>query len=468
MRRLLFVPLVWIFSVTGAWAAETWLALYLQGTKIGYASTVESDSTLGGKAALRSDSRTFLDMGMLGANMTVKIDSTSWLIGGKAHQMDFYVESAGRTQKLKAKFLASTIELEIDNNGERSKKTLDRPKDAEVVDDPISALLRGGAAKATFYVLDPLTVSLVKNTATTKGKVKTQTPAGLVEATLVEVSEPRATTKAFFTDKGDLIKVEAAMGIEMRPVTKEEALAKGAEGTPPVDIAEATRIRPKGKLPRIETLASATFAIVGRDLTNLPNDAHQTVKRQGAGWKVTVNPRPWPLSSASIAAAKGQLPLWTKPSLYIPSQKDGFRQLARTIVGKETDTARAAKRVHAYVFGNMRTNAGIGVLRDASEVLKSKEGVCRDYAILTATLLRAADIPTRVCSGLIYFSDAFYYHAWVEFWDGKSWIGLDSTRPQPDLTPAHLKLAHGSVEQAFNFTFLESTTIEVKATKAKR
>ena len=101
------------------------------------------------------------------------------------------------------------------------------------------------------------------------------------------------------------------------------------------------------------------------------------------------------------------------------------------------------------------------MLRDASEVLKTKEGVCRDYATLTATMLRAVDIPARICAGLVYVENAFYYHAWVEFWDGANWIGLDSTLSDGRLTVGHIKLSQGNVEEAFVFTLLESVKIEV-------
>ena len=113
----------------------------------------------------------------------------------------------------------------------------------------------------------------------------------------------------------------------------------------------------------------------------------------------------------------------------------------------------------------MKANAGIGVLRDAGEVLKTKEGVCRDYAILTATIMRAAGIPTRLCSGLVNWDGSFYYHAWVEVWDGKRWLGMDSTVPYLQISATHVKLGDGNVEEAFTFTFLDKVKIEVLEAK---
>jgi transglutaminase-like putative cysteine protease len=56
---------------------------------------------------------------------------------------------------------------------------------------------------------------------------------------------------------------------------------------------------------------------------------------------------------------------------------------------------------------------------------------------------------------------SYYYHAWVEVWDGKAWCGVDATRPAKRVAADHLKLANGSVEDAFTFTFLDKVKVEV-------
>jgi len=121
----------------------------------------------------------------------------------------------------------------------------------------------------------------------------------------------------------------------------------------------------------------------------------------------------------------------------------------------------AALAIKSYVNQTMRPNAGIGVLRDAGEILRTKEGVCRDYAILTVTLMRAARIPARLVSGVVNWQGVFYYHAWAEIWDGAKWIGIDSTVPEPQISAAHVKLAEGNVEGAFAFALLDKVKIEV-------
>jgi transglutaminase-like putative cysteine protease len=147
--------------------------------------------------------------------------------------------------------------------------------------------------------------------------------------------------------------------------------------------------------------------------------------------------------------------------MHIPSSSTKFTQLAKSIVGDRTRVADAASAIQLWVNSQMKPNAGIGVLRDANDVLATKEGVCRDYAILTTTLLRAAGIPSRLASGLVNWDGTFYYHAWAEVWDGEKWLGIDSTTDQKQISAAHIKLGEGNVEEAFTFTFLEKAKITV-------
>jgi transglutaminase-like putative cysteine protease len=135
--------------------------------------------------------------------------------------------------------------------------------------------------------------------------------------------------------------------------------------------------------------------------------------------------------------------------------------LAKKIVGSTTDTAKAAEKIRSHVNSIMTPDAGIGILRDANEVLKTRVGVCRDYAILTATLCRAAKLPTKLASGLVSFDGTFYYHAWVEVFTGTKWVPYDSIPSAPEFSATHVKLSEGNVDTAFAFTVLSGAKIEV-------
>ncbi|HZH98725.1 MAG TPA: transglutaminase-like domain-containing protein [Fimbriimonadaceae bacterium] len=461
MRKIL-ITLLLALSCLG-FASESYLGLYLQGTKLGYSVSSEDEEMVSGEPLKRTSSKTVMNAGLLGAAMSIVIESRSWLNEKGPVRMEMSVESAGRTQKLKAQFREKDILVSIDNSGNVSSKTLELPSDGKVVDDALTALLTSNVpigTKRTFYVLDPMTASLVKNEVTLKGPAKVTVKGVSYDSTLIEISEQRANTRAYVSAKGDLIKAEGPMGIEMIPVSKEEALSESGSSDRPTDLADVTKIKPNKPIGDASNLGSLKLKITGRELSKLPSDAHQTVRQEGESWIVEIHPVA-NVPGVAIAAAAKQQPAWVKRAMYVPAGNERFGKLAKKVTAGSKTVGSAANAVAQYVFKTMKPNAGIGVLRDAHEVLDSKEGVCRDYAVLTATLLRSAGVPSRVVSGLVHQDGAFYYHAWVEVWNGSNWAGVDSTRPNGKVTAGHIKLAQGNVEEAFNFTFLDQVKVEV-------
>lgn len=455
-----------VFLLSGlGFGATDYLGLYMQGTKIGYAEYTSGPSTLDGKALVRSDSKTILNAGLLGSAMSMQMLSTTWLTpAGKPVQMNFTMSSAGRSQKVIARFGASTVKIDVDNSGQKSQKTLAIPNGA-IVDDPIALITNGtmtaGGTKS-FYVLDPTTISFIKNDVKILGPGKAEVLGKSFDATLVEVVDPRASMTVYLGSKGDVIKIDGPMGMEMWPISKAQALAKPDAYAPSVDLAQASMLKTDKPIDDPAHLKQLDLRVTAKNLNSVPSGDHQTSTRDGDAWLIKVHPpQLGTVKSQTIAQAKAEMPEWTKPSLNIPSDAPAFRKLAASIVGKDTSVAKASRDIQVWVNKQMKPNAGIGVLRDATEIVKTKEGVCRDYAILTVTLLRAAGIPAKLVSGLVNWDGDFYYHAWAEVWDGSRWLGIDSTTPDAQMSAGHVQLGEGNVEQAFTFTVLDRAKVEV-------
>jgi hypothetical protein len=446
------------------------MAMYLGKAKIGYSSYSETPSLLNGKKVTRSDSLTVMNMGLLGADVKIQMRSQSWTnTTGKPLQMAFTMESAGRTQQVFATFSGNTAHVAVTNGGQKSTRTLTVPKDGAIGDD-VLALVRTGklkpGAKTVFYVLDPSTVAFQKNEAKFVGKVRTEVGGKAQNATLIEVNDSRAVTRMYLDPKGDPIRITGPMGIEILPVSKAIALAPPGKYAPSVDLALVTSIKTDKPINDPEKLTGLKIRFEAQNIRAIPSGDFQTAKREGGFWLIDVHPPQLTASEGKdIAQAAAEKPEWTKPSLHIPSSSSEFKALAKKIIGDETNVQKAALALQGWVNAQMQPNAGIGVLRDATEVLKTKEGVCRDYAILTVTLLRAAGIPAKLVSGIVNWDGAFYYHAWAEAWDGTRWLGIDSTVEQAQISAAHVKLGEGNVEDAFNFSFLDRAKIQVLGQK---
>jgi len=406
---------------------------------------------------------------MLGSALNMTILSISELDAqGRLLSMHVVNESSGRKQTMRARFGKDTIEVEIDNGGAKSKKTLAIPEGARIVEDATATLLSDSkelkvGASETFYILDFTTASLIKNTATYKGQGTTKLFGKDIRGRVLRVEDPRATTTLYFGSKNELLKMEGPFGLEMVPEPKEVAMSESTESSSP-DLALAAAVKTDKKIATPWKTTLVRLGVHGLNLENLPSDAGQKVVGSGQSWVVTIAPVV-PNKSALVAGLNNSQSSWLQASLHVPSKSTQFVELARSIVGSEKTIWGTAEKIRKHVFSIMTPNAGIGVLRDATEVLQTKEGVCRDYAILTATLMRAANLPCKLASGLVYMDGAFFYHAWVEVFDGRQWFGMDSTTPESFFSATHFKLAEGHVEEAFQFRVLQGASIKVLEVK---
>lgn len=428
-------------------AGELWLGIFLKGSKIGYSHTV---SEIGHTTNL-----TMIDASMLGASLAVRSESQTWYDSdGTTNKIWVKTESGGRVQSVTAKVKGSKVELESDNSGSITKKTVELPVGSKLVDDPVVSALDHPELRE-FAVLDPNTLSFVVCRPVVVGKELLETGSGKVSVTVIDVQDPRSALKVYVSQKGDLVKAVGPFGLEMRPVSRAEALAKGEE----TDIALASSIPVDRPITDSMSVKPLFLRLHGAAAKILPNDSHQTINKSGDSLFVTIHPVDprlvkWLKKAPTLAK-------WLSPDTHMPCQDPGLVKVAQETVGKSKTPREKAEKLRLFVHNLIKTDTGIGVLRNAKEIFQSRRGVCRDHAILLATLLRAQKIPCRLCSGLVYAGGAFYYHAWVEAWTGVQWFALDSTRPPRQVDSTHIKTAQGTVAEAFSSFLLDGARVSV-------
>ncbi len=444
-----------------ALAARTeWLGIYLVGQKIGYSVTKTEPGEWNGMKVQQSASHLEIGAQMLGSAMQIVVDSNTITDEeGRLRKLVYRMSSAGRVQQTTALFEGRTIQASMIAGDRESTRTITIPAEKTLVDDPVTFVTGGKLSPEAknLVVFSPETLELVDITIEV-GKPETVDVKGKkVTATPVVVNDPRAPSTIYLSAKGDLVKVVGPMGLEMIPETEAEATA--ALGPVNIDLASVSSIKPIGRFD--ERAESIKIRINSDSLKTLPSDRRQSATKVESGWEVALRRDVEPNATATIVETQKNMQTWLAAEPRVPSDSDQFKSLAQEIIGSETKVAPAAHKIHTYVHELMAVNAGIGVMRDASEILETQEGVCRDHAILAGTLLRAAGIPTRFVNGLVFAEGAFYYHAWVEFWDGSEWIGLDTTRSPKRLGVGYIKTAQGSVAQALVGFLIDGARIEV-------
>lgn len=126
------------------------------------------------------------------------------------------------------------------------------------------------------------------------------------------------------------------------------------------------------------------------------------------------------------------------------SKSTAVAKAAELVKGAKTDLEKV-DLIYAYICNNIAydtkkaSSVQTGYLPSVDATLKSKTGICFDYAAIMAAMLRSQDIPTQLVTGFVSPNGA--YHAWNEvyikgkgwiktgelYFDGSKWTLMDST-----------------------------------------
>jgi hypothetical protein len=241
-----------------------------------------------------------------------------------------------------------------------------------------------------------------------------------------------------YDEQGVLLSGRIGGAFEMR--LEPEAQAKNVEGGADLFLLGLVKIdRPLGDS---RTITRLIVQVQGKEAPALPTGPGQQLERDAAGrlllklGKGFGRPR-----KATPEEIKDNL----AATVSYPADNAKIQALARQAIGKaRTDREKVrclVHFVHQYVQPSYR-NKGLIVL----DLLEKKEGDCTAYAALLTTLARAAGIPCREVSGLLYVGDsqkAFGAHAWNEVVLDGRWTPVDASCNEPELDAAHICFGAG-------------------------
>ena len=95
----------------------------------------------------------------------------------------------------------------------------------------------------------------------------------------------------------------------------------------------------------------------------------------------------------------------------------------------------------------------------AVETLEAGAGVCRDYAHVTAALLRALDVPARMVSVYAPQLEPMDFHAVVEAYVDDRWFVVDATRLAPRAGLIRIATGRDATDTAFETNTLADVTL---------
>ena len=241
---------------------------------------------------------------------------------------------------------------------------------------------------------------------------------------------------AWLAKDGEILKEAGMMGLSMEKVDARMA-REGVAAQDVADFSQMASIAANRILPEPSTLTRIVIRASGAP--NLPLMLSGGRQEFSAGI-LTISKEEIP-----VAYSPDHRPLlflqYLQPSPLVQSDAPEIQKQATKIVSpKDSPQARLKKIVH-WVYQTLEKKPVLSV-SNALEVLKNKAGDCNEHAVLTAALLRAADVPVQIETGLVYLNGRFYYHAWNAAYVGR-WVTADAVFDQVPADVTHIRLVRG-------------------------
>jgi transglutaminase-like putative cysteine protease len=339
------------------------------------------------------------------------------------------------------------------------KKTVLPLKDLPHISGNIyEAAFRGGLVKdqtRSFSIFDPSTLGFrsVKVTRVADEVIPIMGKRILTQKFCADFMG--AKNCAWLAKDGEVLKESGMMGLSMEKVDAQKAReGVAAEGV--ADFTQIASIASNRILPEPSTLTQIVIKVDGiRNLPLLLSGGRQNF----SSGILTITKEEMP-DTALPGNGPPLFQQYLQPSPLVQSDAPEIqKQTAKIVSPKDSPQARLTKIVH-WVYRNVEKKPVLSV-PNALEVLKNKAGDCNEHAVLTAALLRAANVPVQMETGLVYLNGRFYYHAWNTAYVGR-WVTADAVFDQVPADVTHIRLVRGEgSEQLDLLGVMGKITLEV-------
>lgn len=242
---------------------------------------------------------------------------------------------------------------------------------------------------------------------------------------------------AWVDDNGDVLRESGILGIRMEKTTRADALF-GLPVESSDDLTLAAAVPSNRVLENPESFQRLVVRITGVD----PDPAKMGGGRQSLSDDVLTIRKESLADLPAGSDAKENAPAeFLAPSPFIQSDHPRIRAAAAEIVGDSDGLLEKARKLFQWTYQNIEKRPVLS-MSDAVSTLENGMGDCNEHAMLLAALARAAGVPARVASGLVYQEGRFYYHAWNLLYVG-NWVATDAALGQFPADATHIRFALG-------------------------
>ncbi len=425
---------------------DTWMNLFLKDRKIGYSHSVLTKQDTG----YHMDETLFMRMNLMGLSQDVQMTTAAALKQDLSlDSFDFKLRSGQFNFEASGKMKPGN-KLAVTNNLSGAPKT-DEIQLAHV--PHLTGVVLHAAARdfkrtqkdqASFYIFDPATMSQEPVTVKVIGEEEIASMGLPTKTTKLTLTFKGAVQTAWMDENGEIIREKGLLGMTLEKTSKEMALAGLSETAGAEDITEIASVKSNVTIENPRKLTFLKVELSGIETDGLYlNGGRQTLQQTLSGNMLSIareNLKDLPEKSENLNPEALKPFLSAEP--FIESDHPKISEMAAKIVSPDDPPLEKAKKLVGWVFKNIEKRPVISI-PDAVTTLENRIGDCNEHAVLLAALARAAGIPSKIESGLVYLNGRFYYHAWNLLYVSK-WITADAVFDLMPADAARIRFASGN------------------------
>ena len=432
---------------------EHWYNLTLMNTKIGYMHMSSEKTEYEGEEVDRNKINIVMNFKALGTDVTLEITRVEYTGADLMPRYFLSTSNESGLKQVEGRIVDGVAHIKTTLNGETTESEVPVPPDTISEHTGVESLFQKGLKigdKRNFHIfsfdlLKPVKTEIEVEAQDTLTYQSEEKQVYVVRQTMDMLNG--ITAKIWLDVEGVTYRTEIPMmGLSMVTAKTDKETALG--GIQEVDVVLKTRILPSGKRP---TPKAKNFEADVKLITGNIIDAIMSNTRQ----KLVLSSKQSGRLSIQVPAVTAEdcpdLPVqdvegkFLGASAYIQTDAPPIREKVQKILDGEVNSWRAAEKLCQWVHTAITEKKMSGGFGSSLTALESLAGDCTEHTVLFIALARAAGIPSRICSGVVFAKDAFYYHFWPEVYVGK-WVQMDPTLGQNIADATHIQLGGGTVE----------------------
>lgn len=434
---------------------EHWYDLTMMGMKIGHMHIFLEKAEYQGKEMIRSRMDIVMQFKGFGNDMKMEINRIEYLDSNFMPRYFVSTSNESGLKQVEGKIQDGVAYITITLNGQTTESEIPVPENTISDAVAVNFLLSKDQMKIGEKLnYNTFSFDLLQSIKTELSVLEESSLNYQSEEKHVYVLNQRMdmmggiNTRLWVTPDGTTYKSSTdMMGLSMVAMKTDRKTALDA--VEEVDIILRTRIVPTGKKPKLGTsrfVGSVKLSKGSLKETIMTRDRQKLKLNSERSGTLSIEiPEVEDENCVDLPVKDSDLQTFLTATAFIEATHPDIRAKAVEILDGEVNSWRASKKLCKWVHKSITEKKLTGGFNSSLKTLESLSGDCTEHTVLLIAMARSVGIPARICSGLVFFKDAFYFHFWPEVYVGK-WVQMDPAFGQVIADANHIQLQGNVLE----------------------